>query len=127
MASQLVKDAFEQLKKERALREVTNDKEVVEKIRDHLSDNLDVGTKILKHINEILDKFSDSIDTTTSTTLIHDVNNATMTRFSELRVAIQKERKENFLSLLKERESLDIKLQKLLIAEKKMPESAFVA
>ena len=127
MASQLVKDAFEQLKKERALREVTNDKEVVEKIREHLSENLDVGTNILKHINQVLDKFSDSIDTTTPTILIHDVNNATMTRFSEFRVAIQKERKENFLSLLKERESLDIKLQKLLIAEKKMPESAFVA
>ncbi|MFA7030431.1 MAG: DNA sulfur modification protein DndD [Candidatus Cloacimonadaceae bacterium] len=127
MASQLVKDAFEQLKKERALREVTNDKEVVEKIREHLSENLDVGTNILKHINQVLDKFSDSIDTTTPTILIHDVNNATMTRFSEFRVAIQKERKENFLSLLIERESLDIKLQKLLIAEKKMPESAFVA
>jgi len=127
MAFSLMNEALNQLHKERALREVTNDKEVVEKLRKRLSAKLEVDKKTLKRVNQILDEFSENIDNTTPTTIIHDVNNATLNRFLEFRLAIQKERKQKFLELLRERETLDIKLQKLLIAQKQMPESVYVA
>ncbi|MDD4437784.1 MAG: DNA sulfur modification protein DndD [Tissierellia bacterium] len=127
MAFTLMNEALNQLYKERALREVTNDKDVVEKIREHLSEKLEVDKKTLKRVNQILDEFSESIDNTTPTTIIHDVNNTTLNHFSEFQLAIKKERKQKFLELLRERETLDIKLQKLLIAQKQMPESVYVA
>ena len=127
MAFSLMNDALYQLHKERALREVTNDKDIVEKIREHLSAKLDVDKNTLKCVNKILDEFSESIDNTTPTAIIHDVNNATLNHFSEFLLAIKKERKEKFLELLRERETIDIKLQKLLVAQKQMPESVYVA
>lgn len=126
MAFPLLNQAFDQLKMERMVRESANNGEVVENVRSRLVTSFEMNKSVLKQINAVLDDFKNYIDTASTTPFIHDVSNATMIHLAEMRSSIRSERKQMFQDLLKEREKADIELQKLIQAQKRMPEAVYV-
>ena len=124
MAYPLMKSACQQLLNEKKLKEQENNNSILESVREALAQEFRNSKETSKKIT-VLDSFKQTtIENFIS--IIHDVNNAATTQFCEFLREIEVERKEQFLNLLKEREETDIRLQKLLAALKKMPDTAFV-
>lgn len=126
MAFPIMLKAYKQLEDERQFREGANDRNVVEKVREKLTAEFKEEKETLTVINKVLDGFSESLRDPQMCLILHDVNNSTYNHFVEYLNAIKKDRKEHFLSVLKEREQLDLKLQRLQNARKKMPDQAYV-
>ena len=126
MVFPLLNQAFEQLRKERTVRESKNNIEFVELVRSRMTASFEKNNAVLDQINAVLDSFKNEIESEAITPFIHDVSNATMVHLAEVRSSIRSERKQSFLGLLKERESADLKLQKLIQAQKRMPEAVYV-
>lgn len=126
MAFPIMLKAYKQLDDERNFREGANDRNIVEKVREKLKVEFKGNLTTLKAINKVLDGFEQSLDDRQISLILHDVNNATYNHFVEYLNTIKKDRKKHFLSVLKEREQLDLKLQRLQNARKKMPDQVYV-
>ncbi len=126
MAFPLLNQAFDQLRKEQVVRESENNVEIVEDIRSRMVTSFEKNNSVLMQINAVLDEFKEDIDMASVIPFIHDASNSILTRIMDIKSSIRLETKQKFQYLLKERENADIELQKLIQAQKRMPETVYM-